>query len=95
MSDVTPLNILNHELIGLETHVVNSRDPGHVSKRGKIVAETREMIQLETDEGEVLLSKEVCIFQIELPDGTLIQIDGNLLKGRPEDRLKKHQNRRQ
>ncbi|MCK5150457.1 MAG: ribonuclease P protein subunit [Candidatus Thorarchaeota archaeon] len=94
MTPITPLNILNHELIGLETHVVGSRDPGHVSKKGTVVAETREMIQLDTANGEVLLSKEVCVFQITLPDGTVVQVDGNLLKGRPEDRMKKRQNRR-
>jgi len=65
-----------------------------VSKKGTIVAETREMIQLETDEGEVLLPKEVCVFQIKLPDGTLVEVDGNLLQGRPEDRMKKRHSRR-
>ena len=94
MSQITPLNILNHELIGLDTHVVGSRDPSHISKRGRIVAESREMIQLDTNEGEVLLAKEVCVFQITLPDGAVVQVDGNLLKGRPEDRLKKRQSRR-
>ena len=94
MTQITPLNILNHELIGLETHVVGSRDPGHVSKKGTVVAETREMIQLDTANGEVLLPKEICVFQITLPDGTVVQVDGNLLKGRPEDRMKKRQNRR-
>ena len=94
MSQITPLNLINHELIGLETHVVRSRDPGHVSKKGTVVAETKEMIQLDTDNGEVLLPKDVCVFQITLPDGTLVQVDGNLLKGRPEDRMKKRQIRR-
>ena len=94
MTQITPLNILNHELIGLETHVVGSRDPGHVSKKGTVVAETREMIQLDTANGEVIISKELCVFQITLPDGTVVQVDGNLLKGRPEDRMKKRHNRR-
>jgi len=94
MSQITPLNILNHELIGLETHVVGSRDPGHVSKKGTVVAETKEMIQLDTDDGDVLLPKDVCIFEITLPDGTIVRVDGNLLKGRPEDRLKKRPIRR-
>ncbi|MFW9848138.1 MAG: ribonuclease P protein component 1 [Candidatus Thorarchaeota archaeon] len=94
MSQITPLNILNHELIGLETHVVGSRDPGHVSKKGTVVAETKEMIQLDTGDGEVLLPKDVCVFEITLPDGTVVRVDGNLLKGRPEDRMKKRPIRR-
>lgn len=94
MSQITPLNILNHELVGLETHVVESRDPSHVSKRGTVVAETLEMIQLDTGEGEILLAKDVCVFEISLPDGVIVQVDGNLLRGRPEDRMKKRQSRR-
>lgn len=94
MNEMSPLNILNHELIGLETHIVGSRDPGHVSKKGIIVAETKEMIQLDTTDGELLLAKDVCVFQITLPDGTIVQVDGNLLHGRPEDRMKKRHGRR-
>ncbi|MHA1934848.1 MAG: ribonuclease P protein component 1 [Candidatus Thorarchaeota archaeon] len=91
---VSPLKILNHELVGLETHVVASRDPTHVNRLGTIVAETREMIQLDTDQGEILLSKEVCVFEIKFKDGSVVRVDGNLLRGRPEDRLKKRTNRR-
>ena len=94
MSEVTPLNLLNHEIIGLETHVVGSRDPGHVSKRGTIVAETKDMIQLDTGEGNVFLPKDVCVFEITLPDGIIVQVDGNLLQGRSEDRMKKRHGRR-
>ncbi len=93
MSAITPLNILNHEIIGLKTHVVGSRDPTHVCREGTIIAETKEMIQLDTDEGEILLPKDVCVFQLTLPDGTTVQVDGNLLHGRPEDRMKKRHGR--
>ncbi len=94
MSEISPLNILNHELIGLETHVVGSKDPTHVSRKGIVVAETKDMIQLETAQGNILLPKDVCVFHIKLPDGTTVQVDGNLLRGRPEDRLKKRHKRR-
>jgi len=94
MSQITPMNLLNHEIIGLQTHVIGSRDPSHVNKKGIIIAETKEMIQLDTQEGEILLPKDVCVFQITLPDGTIVEVDGNLLSGRPEDRMKKHHGRR-
>ena len=93
MSTMTPLNILNHEIIGLKTHIIGSRDPTHVSREGTIIAETKDMIQLDTAEGEILLPKDVCVFQITLPDGTTVQVDGNLLYGRPEDRMKKRHGR--
>jgi ribonuclease P protein subunit POP4 len=91
---ISPQNLFRHELIGLEAHVVNSRDPSHVSHSGKIVGESKEMIQMDTDDGEILLPKEVCVFRIKLPDGDLVQVDGDLLRGRPEDRLKKRVSRR-
>lgn len=91
---ISPLNLFRHELIGLETQVVKSRDPTHVSRCGKIVGESKEMIQISTEEGEILLPKEVCVFSIKLPDGELVQIDGGLLRGRPEDRMKKRISRR-
>ena len=91
---ISPQNLFKHELIGLEAHVVKSRDPTHVSRSGKIVGESKEMIQLNTEHGDILLPKEVCVFSIKLPDGELVQIDGDLLRGRSEDRLKKRVSRR-
>jgi ribonuclease P protein subunit POP4 len=91
---MTPLNLLRHELTGLEVHVVGSRDPTHVSRHGIIVAETKEMLQVDTPTGDVLLPKEVCVFEVKLPDGVVVRVDGNLLQGRPEDRMKKRQSRR-
>jgi len=91
---ITPRNILGHELMGLKAHVVKSTDPTHVSQNGRIVAESRSMLQLETETGDVLLPKEVCTFDITLPDETVVRVDGNLLHGRPEDRMKKRHKRR-
>ncbi len=91
---ITHQNLLRHELVGLETHIVGSRDPGHVCRRGTIVAESKEMIQLDTEDGDILLPKNVCVFEIKLPSGDVIRVDGDLLRGRPEDRVKKRQSRR-
>jgi RNase P/RNase MRP subunit p29 len=51
------------------------------------------MLQLETETGDILLPKEVCTFDITLPDETVVRVDGNLLHGRPEDRMKKRHKR--
>ena len=91
---VTPMNLIQHELVGLKTHVVASRDSGQVCRSGTIVAESREMIHVDTGAGVIQLPKSVCVFDMSLPDGTVVRVDGNVLKGRPEDRLKKRLNRR-
>ena len=91
---VTPMNIFRHELVGLTTEVVASRDSSQIHRKGTIIDESKEMLILETKEGKIMLPKEVCIFDLGLPDGTIVRIDGNLLRGRPEERLKKRLSRR-
>ncbi len=86
---VAPHNIVQHELIGLEAHVAASRDPALVCRRGKIVDETKKTLILETARGAIRVTKEGCTFDIGLPDGTLVRVDGHLLSGRPESRMKK------
>jgi len=50
---VTPMNLIQHELVGLKTHVVASRDPGQVCRSGTIVLESREMIHVDTGAGVI------------------------------------------
>ncbi|MFW9960175.1 MAG: ribonuclease P protein component 1 [Candidatus Thorarchaeota archaeon] len=90
---ITPENVVRHELIGLPLHIVKSTDPNVVSKRGIILGETKEMIHFGNDDTEVSVPKSNCIFDITLPDGTQVRIKGNVLRGRPEDRMKKRLNR--
>jgi RNase P/RNase MRP subunit p29 len=52
------------------------------------------MIHLNTSVGVIQLSKSNCVFDMSLPDGTIVRVDGHVLKGRPEDRLKKRLSRR-
>jgi ribonuclease P protein subunit POP4 len=90
---ITPQSIVNHELVGLQTHIVESRDPNHVCTAGTILGETKEMINIDTGKGTKAVPKNVCVFEITLPDGTLVRVNGRLLRGRPEDRMKKRLNR--
>ncbi|NHJ12574.1 MAG: ribonuclease P protein subunit [Candidatus Thorarchaeota archaeon] len=92
--DISPVNLLNHELIGLKAHVVRSSDPGLISRSGIISDETREVILLSTTDGTVMLPKGNCTFDVHLPDGDVVRVDGQLLQGSPEDRLKKRHTRR-
>ena len=90
---ITPQNIVKHELVGLSTHVVESKDPNHVCRKGVILGESKEMIQIGTEEGAIAVPKGICVFDMTLPDITVVRIDGGLLRGRPEDRMKKRLNR--
>ena len=91
---ISPVNLLKHEIVGLSTHIVRSRDPSHISREGTVVAETRDMLQIDTSFGDILIAKDLCVFDFTLPDGTVVRVDGELLRGRSEDRLKKRQSRR-
>ena len=90
---IAPENIVRHELTGLATHIVESKDPNLVCRSGIILGETREMFRLDTKNGEVSVPKSVCVFDITLPNGTVVRVDGNVLRGRSEDRMKKRLNR--
>ncbi len=90
---IAPQNIVKHELVGLSTHIVESSDPNHVCTKGTILGETKEMIKIDTGQGTKAVPKNICVFDITLPDGTVVRVDGGLLRGRPEDRMKKRLNR--
>jgi ribonuclease P protein subunit POP4 len=90
---ITPQNIVKHEIVGLSTHIVESKDPGHVCREGVIIDESKEMIRIDTEKGPILVPKSICVFDMTLPDGVIVRLDGELLKGRPEDRIKKRLNR--
>ena len=85
---VTP-DIIREELIGLEAEVVASRHPGYVGVRGRVVDETRNMLVIEHGGRRKMVPKAVCTFHFTFPDGTVVEVEGHLLVGRPEDRLKK------
>ncbi|MGY5872431.1 MAG: ribonuclease P protein component 1 [Candidatus Thorarchaeota archaeon] len=90
---IAPENIVRHELTGLATHVVESTDPNFVCRSGVILGETKEMIRLDTKKGVVSVPKSVCVFDITLPNGAIVRVNGSALSGRPEDRMKKRLNR--
>jgi ribonuclease P protein subunit POP4 len=86
-------NILRHELIGLDLEVVKSTDSGLISTKGRVINETRNTLVLEKENGkEITVVKEISTFRIDFKhsgDVVKVDIDGRLLVGRPEDRLKR------
>ena len=85
----SPENLVRHELIGLKVRVVESLNKKNVGISGKVIDETRNVIVVEKAKGkEVKLAKEHNVFVFYL-GGQKVRIEGKILVGRPEDRIKK------
>ena len=87
--DITPENIVYHELIGLPVEV--ETPPYRVS--GTVVDETKNMIVIVTVIGtkqhEVKVPKSCCSFVFTIPDGRRVRVRGDLLQSQPENRIPK------
>jgi len=81
--------ILQQELIGLNARVVGSSHPGYVGIAGRVVGETRNTILILHRDKKKIIIKSTAVFHFTLPDGTIVEIDGKAILGRPEDRIKK------
>ncbi|MBS7624219.1 ribonuclease P protein subunit [Candidatus Bathyarchaeota archaeon] len=88
-------HILQDEFIGLDVKVVKSTNPSCVNLRGRVIDETKNTFRIICKDGEEkVLIKENCVFHFTLLDKTIIEVDGKVLIGRPEDRVKKMIRRR-
>lgn len=86
---ITP-EIIRHELIGTEAKVAKGTNNECVGSGGKIIDETKNTFTI-LDKGErKIIAKSSSVFHFTLDDGTVVEVDGRLLTGRPEDRLKKN-----
>ena len=86
---ITPKNLVRHELIGLEVKIVKSTNPSQIGLKGRVVDETRQMLIIETRKGEKKIEKKSAVFVFKIPDGRRVEVNGKILVGRPEDRIKK------
>jgi ribonuclease P protein subunit POP4 len=85
---VTPA-IVQGEFIGVDARIAKSTQPASVGMKGKVIDETRNTFMMSYDKQKKTIIKDTAIFHFTLHDGTVIEIDGKLLVGRPEDRVKK------
>jgi len=87
---ITPQNLVRHELIGLAVKIAKSTDPTQKGLKGRVIDESHNTLKIETKEGkEKIIPKSNSIFIFTLPNKTKVEVDGKLLIGRPEDRIKK------
>ena len=90
---ITSRNILQHEIIGLDAEITESRDLGLVGLSGRILDETQRTVSIFHESRRIVVPKNVAVFQLVLPNGEIVQVHGEMLLGRPEDRVKSRMER--
>ena len=90
--NVTP-SIVQHEFIGLETKVIKSSNLHVVGITGRVVDETRNTLTILHNGERKVVIKDTAVFDFVMPDGTVVELDGKVIMGRPEDRVKKRPRR--
>jgi ribonuclease P protein subunit POP4 len=86
-------SIVQHEFIGLEAKVVKSSNTHAVGIKGKVVDETCNTFAILHDGKRKVVMKGTSVFEFVMPDRTVVEIDGKVILGRPEDRIKKRPRR--
>ncbi len=81
------MNILRHEIIGLETEVLSDSNPENIRFRGRVIDETMKTLVIR-GKGTRRIAKKDAVFKFLL-DGVAVKVEGKALMGRPEDRVKK------
>ena len=92
MMKVTP-SIVQHEFIGLVVTVVKSSNLHAVGISGRVVDETRNTFTILQNDNRKVVVKDTSVFDFVMSDGTAVEIDGKVIMGRPEDRIKKRPRR--
>ncbi len=91
MNPITPQNIHRHELIGLKVEIIKATDKQMIGIHGLIIDESQNMFTLQLSDNmsnRIMVPKKDCVFRFTLPSMELVEVDGILLKLKPENRLK-------
>jgi ribonuclease P protein subunit POP4 len=81
--------IIQHEFVGLEAAVTESSNPDCRNISGIVVDETRNTFVILRGGKRKTVVKNQVVLRFRLPDESIVQIDGKVLVGRPEERLKR------
>ncbi len=85
---ITSQNITAHEWIGLKVKITKTTDPTFQGLEGIVRDETMNTFTIETNGKLRQVQKQKTTFRAELPTEN-VEVDGSLLRFRPEDRVKK------
>ena len=83
---ITPENITRHELIGLETSIIESNNLQVIGLHGKIINETKSMFTIETPSGVKNIPKENSVWKFNL-DGISTTVNGKSIAKRSFERM--------
>jgi ribonuclease P protein subunit POP4 len=86
-------SILQKELIGLNVKVAKSPNSDLLGISGKVIDETRNTLVVRHENSDKIISKNVAVFHFTMPDRTVVEINGAVILGRPENRVKKQTRR--
>jgi ribonuclease P protein subunit POP4 len=85
---ITKHNITAHEWIGLKVKIAKTTDPTLQGLEGIVRDETMNTFTIEANGKLRQVQKQKTTFRAELPTEN-VEVDGALLRFRPEDRVKK------
>ena len=81
--------VIQCNLIGLKTKITQSSNPSQVGITGTVINETRNTFTIIQGKKRKTIGKNQAVFHFTLPDTTVVEIDGEVLVGKPEERLKR------
>jgi ribonuclease P protein subunit POP4 len=73
----------------LNATITHSSNPSQIGIEGRIIDETRNTFALSKDGQKRVVAKNHATFHFKFPDSTIVELDGAILLGRPENRVKK------
>lgn len=92
-TDSRILDFSRRVMIGLEVSILRSPCASYESIGGRVADETRNVLTISTPNGTKKVPKDVCYFRFKLPNNEIIEIEGSLIVGRVEDRVKMRRRR--
>jgi len=81
-------------LIGLSARVVHSANASDHHHAGYIIDETHNTVVLLDGARRRVIPKKIAVFELSLPNGQKLQLEGKTLVGEPADRLRKAKRQR-
>jgi len=81
-------NFLTGEIIGLKMEIMDSKNKNLIGIKGVVIDETKNTLAIKEDNIVKTILKKQVVLKFNYGENNII-VDGNLLIGRPEDRIKK------
>ncbi len=85
--NITPRNILYHEIVGLKISVIGSSNEAFSSISGEVIDETKNTLKVNTSKGVRILPKAQAKLKIHLSEGSYTILEGDKITYRSEDRI--------